>query len=254
MKKVIVGGNWKMNKTVPEAQALARQLCDRLSDVNFADIFICPPFVDIYSLSIILREKESKIILGAQNMHYEAKGAFTGEISADMIKSAGGKIVVLGHSERRHIFNENDEYINRKVRAALDAGLLPLLCIGELLEEREAGKTEEVIRTQLKGSLDGIKIEDPSKILIAYEPVWAIGTGVTATPEQAQDAQKFVRKILAEMFDENIANEIRILYGGSVKPANAASLIVQPDVDGLFVGGASLDAESFEKIVRDAIK
>ncbi|MCD6419024.1 triose-phosphate isomerase [bacterium] len=250
MKKVIVGGNWKMNKNVQEAQTLARQLCDRLSDVNFADIFICPPFVDLYPINIILREKESKIMLGAQNMHYEPKGAFTGEISADMIKSAGGKIVVLGHSERRHIFGEDDEYINKKVASALKNELIPLLCIGELLEERKAGKTEEVIESQLRGSLNGIEIDDPEKILIAYEPVWAIGTGITATPEQAQEAQKFVRKVLADMFGQSIADGIRILYGGSVKPDNAEALISQPEVDGLFVGGASLDAESFEKIVR----
>ena len=250
MKKVIVGGNWKMNKNVQEAQTLARQLCDRLSDVNFADIFICPPFVDLYPINIILREKEAKIMLGAQNMHYEPKGAFTGEISADMIKSAGGKIVVLGHSERRHIFGEDDEYINKKVASALKNGLIPLLCIGELLEERKAGKTEEVIESQLRRSLKGIEIDDPEKILIAYEPVWAIGTGVTATPEQAQEAQKFVRKVLADMFGQSIADGIRILYGGSVKPDNAEALISQPEVDGLFVGGASLEAESFEKIVR----
>ncbi|RKZ28922.1 triose-phosphate isomerase [bacterium] len=250
MKKVIVGGNWKMNKNVQEAQTLARQLCDRLSDVNFADIFICPPFVDLYPINIILREKEAKIMLGAQNMHYEPKGAFTGEISADMIKSAGGKIVVLGHSERRHIFGEDDEYINKKVASALKNGLIPLLCIGELLEERKAGKTEEVIESQLRRSLKGIEIDDPEKILIAYEPVWAIGTGITATPEQAQEAQKFVRKVLANMFGQSIADGIRILYGGSVKPDNAEALISQPEVDGLFVGGASLEAESFEKIVR----
>jgi len=252
MQKKFVGGNWKMNKTVVEAQKLARQLADRLSDVDFADIAIFPPFVDLYPVNIILREKESKIILGAQNMHPEPSGAFTGEISADMILSTGAKMVVLGHSERRHIFLETDSFINRKVKRALEAGLKPLLCIGELLEERKAGKTEDVISQQLKGSLKDVKLNSADDLIIAYEPVWAIGTGVTATPEQAQEAHKFVRKVISEMFGEDIAKNLRIVYGGSVKPTNAKELLEKVDIDGVSVGGASLDADSFESIIRDS--
>jgi len=239
-----------MHKTVPEAQTLARQLADRLSDVNFADVAICPPFVDLYPVSLILREKESKIILGAQNMHPEPKGAFTGEISAEMLLSAGAKMVILGHSERRHIFGETDGFINAKVRRALEVGLVPILCIGETLEQRKAGKTNDVLREQITKSLAGVQIDDPHKIIIAYEPVWAIGTGVNATPEQAQEAHTFVRGLLAQLWGEQVAQEVRILYGGSVKPANAQSLLTQPDVDGALVGGASLDADSFEGIIR----
>ena len=193
MRKKLIAGNWKMHKTVPEAQTLARQLADRLSDVNFADVAICPPFVDLYPVSLILREKESKIILGAQNMHPEPKGAFTGEISAEMLLSAGARMVILGHSERRHIFGETDGFINAKVRRALEVGLVPILCIGETLEQRKAGKTNDVLREQITKSLAGVQIDDPHKIIIAYEPVWAIGTGVNATPEQAQEAHTFVR-------------------------------------------------------------
>ncbi|MCD6532149.1 triose-phosphate isomerase [bacterium] len=250
MRKKLIAGNWKMHKTVPEAQTLARQLADRLSDVNFADVAICPPFVDLYPVSLILREKESKIILGAQNMHPEPKGAFTGEISAEMLLSAGAKMVILGHSERRHIFGETDEFINAKVRRALEVGLVPILCIGETLEQRKAGKTNDVLREQITKSLAGVQIDDPHKIIIAYEPVWAIGTGVNATPEQAQEAHTFVRGLLAQLWGEQVAQEVRILYGGSVKPANAQSLLTQPDVDGALVGGASLDADSFEGIIR----
>ena len=250
MRKKLIAGNWKMHKTVPEAQTLARQLADRLSDVNFADVAICPPFVDLYPVSLILREKESKIILGAQNMHPEPKGAFTGEISAEMLLSAGAKMVILGHSERRHIFGETDGFINAKVRRALEVGLLPILCIGETLEQRKAGKTNDVLREQITKSLAGVQIDDPHKIIIAYEPVWAIGTGVNATPEQAQEAHTFVRGLLAQLWGEQVAQEVRILYGGSVKPANAQSLLSQPDVDGALVGGASLDADSFEGIIR----
>ncbi len=250
MRKKLIAGNWKMHKTVPEAQTLARQLADRLSDVNFADVAICPPFVDLYPVSLILREKESKIILGAQNMHPEPKGAFTGEISAEMLLSAGAKMVILGHSERRHIFGETNEFINAKVRRALEVRLVPILCIGETLEQRQAGKTNDVLREQITKSLAGVQIDDPGKIIIAYEPVWAIGTGVNATPEQAQEAHTFVRELLAEMWGEQVAQEVRILYGGSVKPHNALSLLSQPDVDGALVGGASLDADSFEGIIR----
>jgi len=252
MRKKLIAGNWKMFKDIAEAQALSRHLCDRLSDVNFCDIAICPPFVDLYAVNIILREKGSKILLGAQNMHFEAKGAFTGEISAQMLISAGAKLVVIGHSERRHVFYETDEFINKKVRSALAAGLVPILCIGETLDERKAEKTEQVLQYQIEHSLADVVIDNPQKIVIAYEPVWAIGTGVNATPEQAQEAQAFVRGLLARKWGDDMAQKIRIQYGGSVKPDNAASLLHQPDVDGALVGGASLDADSFEGIIRAA--
>ncbi|RKZ33864.1 triose-phosphate isomerase [bacterium] len=250
MRKKLIAGNWKMHKTVNEAQILARQLADRLSDVNFADIAIFPSFVDLYPVNVIIREKESNIHLGAQNMHPESNGAYTGEISADMLISAGATMVILGHSERRHIFLETDSFINRKVKTALSTGLVPILCIGELLEERKSGKTEQVLEKQINGSLKDVKINTADKLIIAYEPVWAIGTGENATPEQAQQAHKFVRELLAKHWGEDIAQNLRILYGGSVKPNNAQSLLSQPDVDGALVGGASLDADSFEKIIR----
>ncbi len=253
MRRKLIAGNWKMFKTIPEAQELARKLCDRLLDVNFCDVAICPPFVDLYPVSLILRQKESKIILGAQNMYFEPKGAFTGEISADMLLSAGAKFVIIGHSERRHIFGETDELISKKVRFAIASGLIPILCIGEKLDERNSQKTEQVLKYQIEHSLCDVAIEDPEKIVIAYEPVWAIGTGVNATPEQAQDAQNFVRGLLCQKWGSDIAEKIRILYGGSVNPQNVSSLLSQPDVDGALVGGASLDADSFEKIVRSII-
>ncbi len=249
MRKKMIAGNWKMHKTIAEAQTLSRMLADRLRDVNFADIAIMPPYVDLYPVSLILREKESKILLGAQNLHPEPKGAFTGEITAEMLLSAGAKLVIIGHSERRHVFGEQNDYINRKVIRALDAGLKPVLCIGELLEQRKDGKMEEVLLEQLRESLKDVSIDNADDLIIAYEPVWAIGTGVNATPEQAQDAHVFVRSILADIFGDT-AQEMRILYGGSVKPANAASLMSQPDVDGALVGGASLDTDTFEGIIR----
>ncbi len=254
MRKKLVAGNWKMHKDIPEAQTLARQLADRLSDVTFVDVAICPPFVDLFPVSLILREKESRIILGAQNLHPEPSGAFTGEISAQMLISAGVRLVIVGHSERRHIFLETDSFINRKLKRALEAGLVPIFCIGETLDQRKAGKTNDVLREQLLMGLDGIVVDDPARIVIAYEPVWAIGTGVNATPEQAQEAQSFVRSVLAEIWGSGVADGVRILYGGSVKPENAGELMSQPDVDGALVGGASLNADSFEKIVRKAME
>jgi len=249
MRKKLIAGNWKMHKTIAEAQSLSRILADRLRDVNFADIAIMPPFVDLYPVNLILREKESKILLGAQNIHPEPKGAFTGEITAEMLLSAGAKLVIIGHSERRHIFGEKNDYINRKVIRALDAGLKPVLCIGELLEQRRDGKMKDVLLEQLRESLKDVSLDSADDLIIAYEPVWAIGTGVTAKPEQAQEAHVFVRSLLADIFGDT-ALDMRILYGGSVKPANAALLMSQPDVDGALVGGASLDTDSFEGIIR----
>ena len=246
MRRLLIAGNWKMHKTVQEAVELVRELKELVSDVKDRDILVCPPFTALYAVS---RELEgSNIALGAQNMFYEEKGAFTGEISPLMVKDVGCSYVILGHSERRHIFGETDELINKKVLSAVNHGLIPILCVGETLQEREEDKTKEVIERQVKEGLKGLN--ETSEFVIAYEPVWAIGTGKTATPELAEKVHSFIREILAEMFGKEKADSIRILYGGSVKPENAAGLMSQPNIDGSLVGGASLKAESFAKIVK----
>ena len=246
MRRLLIAGNWKMHKTVQEAVELVRELKELVSDVKDRDILVCPPFTALYAVS---RELEgSNIALGAQNMFYEEKGAFTGEISPLMVKDVGCSYVILGHSERRHIFSETDELINKKVLSAVNHGLIPILCVGETLQEREEDKTKEVIERQVKEGLKGLN--ETSEFVIAYEPVWAIGTGKTATPELAEEVHSFIREILAEMFGKEKADSIRILYGGSVKPENAAGLMSQPNIDGSLVGGASLKAESFAKIVK----
>ena len=245
MRRLLIAGNWKMHKTVGEAIELVRELKILVSDVTDRDILVCPPFTALYPVSQEL--KGSNIDLGAQNMFYELEGAFTGEISPLMLKDAGCSYVILGHSERRHIFGETDELINKKVLSALENGLIPILCVGETLEDRESGKTKEVVERQVKEGLKGISSEE---FVIAYEPVWAIGTGRTATPEQAQEVHEFIRSIIEGMFSKNVADRVRILYGGSVKPNNAADLLAMPDIDGALVGGASLKADSFSKIVK----
>jgi triosephosphate isomerase len=246
VRRLLIAGNWKMHKTVQEAVELVRELKELVSDVKDRDILVCPPFTALYAVS---RELEgSNIALGAQNMFYEEKGAFTGEISPLMVKDVGCSYVILGHSERRHIFGETDELINKKVLSAVNHGLIPILCVGETLQEREEDKTKEVIERQVKEGLKGLN--ETSEFVIAYEPVWAIGTGKTATPELAEKVHSFIREILAEMFGKEKADSIRILYGGSVKPENAAGLMSQPNIDGSLVGGASLKAESFAKIVK----
>ena len=235
-----------MNKTVPEALSLVRELKERVLDVSDRDILVCPPFTSLFA---VFKEIEgSNILLGGQNMFYEERGAFTGEISPLMLKDVGCSYVILGHSERRHIFGEDDELINKKVVSAVKHGLIPILCVGELLEERERGETEKVVERQLRKGLAGLTSSDD--FVVAYEPVWAIGTGRTATPEQAQEVHEFIRGVLSELFGREKADEVRILYGGSVKPENAKGLISMPDIDGALVGGASLNAESFSKIVK----
>jgi triosephosphate isomerase len=247
LRKLLIAGNWKMNKTVPEAVSLVRELKELLKDLDRdREVLVCPPFTALYPVS---RELEgSKIALGAQNMFYEEKGAFTGEISPVMLLDVGCSFVILGHSERRHIFKEDDQLINKKVLSAVAHSITPILCVGELLEERESGKTKDVVKKQVVEGLSGIKPE--YDFVIAYEPVWAIGTGKTATPEQAQEVHQFIRELLKELFGKEKAEKVRILYGGSVKPENAKSLMSMPDVDGALVGGASLKAESFAKIVK----
>jgi triosephosphate isomerase len=250
MRRFIVAGNWKMHKTGEEAVQLAFELIPQLADVRSVDIVLCPPFTALEALGGVLRG--SGLFLGAQNMHAEPKGAFTGEIAAPMLLPLGVTHVILGHSERRQFFGETDELVNRKVRTALGHGLIPIVCVGETLEQYEAGRTEAVVGTQLEGALEGIALKAPDRLVVAYEPVWAIGTGRNATPEQAQQVHAFVRARLTGFFGVDVAGKVRIQYGGSVKPDNAADLMKQPDIDGALVGGASLDAGQFAAIVRSA--
>lgn len=248
MRKRIIAGNWKMNKTVPDAVELVKELKTLAETVQDVDMVVCPPFVALAPVHEMI--KDSLIGLGAQNMHWEESGAFTGAISADMLTSSGCEYVILGHSERRQFFGETDETVNKKLKSALAAGLIPIVCVGELLEEREADKTEQVVQTQVKGAFSGIRKGDAETVILAYEPVWAIGTGKTATPEQAQQVHALIRQLMSELYDQELADAIRIQYGGSMKPANAAELLSQPDVDGGLIGGASLKADSFMGIIK----
>ena len=252
MRKPFVAGNWKMNTDSHTSINLAESIVSGSLETagQSVSVAVCPPFVYLQAVAKML--SASSIAVGAQDLYYEQKGAFTGEISASMLKDIGCSYVLCGHSERRHVIGETDELINKKVAAAIGGGLLPILCVGELLAEREASQTGEVINRQLKSDLAGLSAEKVSAVTIAYEPVWAIGTGLTATPQQAQEAHDFVRKLLAELYDAQLAEEIRILYGGSAKPGNAGELMAQQDVDGLLVGGASLNAEDFIAIIQAA--
>ena len=251
-RKLIIAANWKMNKGpaetvefinafLPESGALAEK----------CDIVIAPPFVSIPAAAGLLAD--SVVGLSAQNVSDQDEGAFTGEVSTGMLNEVGAQYVILGHSERRSIYGEGDALINAKVKKALAANIRPIFCIGETLEEREGGKLEEVLRTQVSGGLADLSEEDMANVVVAYEPVWAIGTGVTATPEQAQEAHAFVRSLLQEQFNESVAQATRIQYGGSVKPGNSAELMAQPDIDGALVGGASLEAESFRDLIANGI-
>jgi triosephosphate isomerase len=251
MRKKIIAGNWKMNKTVAEAESLATAVKRELDTEAKVDVVLCPPAISISKVSEVV--SGSQIAVGAQNMHYESSGAYTGEISAEMLREQYCRYVILGHSERREYFGETDETVNKKTKAALAAGLIPIVCVGETLEEREAGRIEEVITTQINNGLAGIDAADLKKIVVAYEPVWAIGTGKTATPEQAQEVHKMIRDLLAGLSDQPTADAIRIQYGGSMKPANALELLSKPDIDGGLIGGAALDANSFAEIVKAAI-
>lgn len=250
-RKKIVAGNWKMNKTVAEGEDLARGISLELAECREVDVILCPPFISLPAVGEIIADTVIK--LGAQNMHWESDGAYTGEISAGMLRALYCHYVILGHSERRAYFHESNEVVNSKVKAAIAANLVPIVCVGETLEEREAGDMHAVVRAQLEQSLAGILNDALRQIVVAYEPVWAIGTGRTATPEQAQDMHEHVRKVLASMAGEEVAQSMRIQYGGSVKPVNAAELFSQPDIDGGLIGGASLEARSFVEIVRAAI-
>jgi len=243
MRTPLIAGNWKMNSDSSSAAALARDIARRASEAPDAELLVCPP--SVYLALVRNAIGDAPVGLGAQNMSCEPKGAYTGEISAGMLCDIGAQYVILGHSERRHIFGESDENVNKKTVAALAAGLRPIVCVGELLEEREADRTAEVIRTQFEGSLADVSAERMASVVLAYEPVWAIGTGKVATPEQAEQVHADLRKLLAERYNGEVAEVVRILYGGSVKPDNAAELLSQPNVDGALIGGASLQAEDF---------
>jgi len=243
MRTPLIAGNWKMNTDSSTATALARNIAQRASEATDVELLVCPP--SIYLTLVRDALGEASVGLGAQNMSCQPKGAFTGEISAAMLTDIGAQFVILGHSERRHIFGESDQNVNKKTLAALAAGLTPIVCVGELLEDREAGRTAEVIRGQFDGSLADVTAEQIESVVLAYEPVWAIGTGKVATPEQAEEVHADLRKQLTERYNSQIADKIRILYGGSVKPSNAAELLGQPNVDGALIGGASLKADDF---------
>jgi triosephosphate isomerase len=250
-RKLIIAGNWKMNKTVAEALALVSNLKLALANIREVDIVVCPPFTALESVSKAILD--SSLRLGAQNMSEQNFGAFTGEICAGMLKEFSVRYVILGHSERRQYQKESNALISKKAAAVHAASLKPIVCVGETLEEREGGQTEKVLETQVRGSLAGLTKEHMVETIVAYEPVWAIGTGKTATTQQAQDAHAFIRSLLAKIFDEAVAKKVRIQYGGSVKPANAKELMSQPDVDGALVGGASLEPRSFADIIKNSI-
>jgi len=250
MRRPLIAGNWKMNLNRSESEALARSLAEQSGSIPNADLLVCPP--NVYLLPVAAAISGTSVALGAQNMYFEDDGAFTGEISAAMLRDVGARFVILGHSERRHILGETDDEVNRKAKKALAAGLTPIICVGETLQERESGQTARVIRSQFSGSFAGLSAEQMQSTVVAYEPVWAIGTGRTATPQQAEEVHADLRKLIAEAYNTGVADSVRILYGGSVKPDNAGELLSQANVDGALVGGASLKADQFVAIARAA--
>jgi triosephosphate isomerase len=251
MRKTIIAGNWKMNMNHKEAMVLSKSIVERVADVNDVEIVVCPTFSSLCTVSDII--KGTNVFLGAQNMHWEDKGAYTGEISANMLLTLGCNYVILGHSERRTYFHETDDIIALKLKSAIKSGLIPIVCVGETQKEREKGITETVVETQIRGAFGELSPDMFEGTIIAYEPVWAIGTGLTATTEQAQEVHAYIRKLLAEMFGSEASEKTRIQYGGSMKPSNARELLQEPDIDGGLIGGASLDAESFNGIVRASL-
>jgi len=251
MRKKIIAGNWKMNLNYLEAETLTKDILKRVHRIHDVEIVLCPTFTSLYSVHELLRGTLVK--LGGQNIHWENKGAFTGEISGNMLLTLGCQFVILGHSERRTYFHETDEDVARKVKSARSSGLIPIVCVGETLAEREGGITQKVVETQVRGAFSGLTPEEFEDTVIAYEPVWAIGTGLNATSKQAQEVHRFIRRLIGELFGNTIAEETRIQYGGSMKPSNARELLMEPDIDGGLIGGASLDAESFEGIIRAAM-
>ena len=250
MRKKVIAGNWKMNKDLNESQNLVSGIIDGLGNENKCDVVVCPPFTSLNEVHSLI--KNTPIKLGAQNVYYETDGAFTGEVSTGMLKSVGCDYVIIGHSERRTIFGEKDELLNKKNKKALADGLKVIFCIGESLAQREEGITNSVVEKQLQKGLDGISSEELNNIIIAYEPVWAIGTGKTATPEQAQEVHAFIRNYISQKYSKESGEGLIIQYGGSVKPDNAASLLSQPDIDGALIGGACLKVDSFLSIIAAA--
>ncbi|MBW2148898.1 MAG: triose-phosphate isomerase [Deltaproteobacteria bacterium] len=248
MRRPIIAGNWKMHKGPDETIAFLDELLPRVSNIEDREVVIAPPFVSLITAARRLRG--SRVKLSAQNCHWENRGAFTGEVSPSMLLEAGCTYVIIGHSERRQLFGETNQSVNRRVLGALAAGLIPILCIGENLEERKAKHTLAVVERQLRKSLEDVEADDAETLVVAYEPVWAIGTGISASAEQAQEVHFFIRQFFEKQYNKTLANSIKILYGGSVKEDNVDELMAQPDIDGTLVGGASLKAAEFERIVR----
>jgi len=250
MRRKVIAGNWKMNNDITESQKLVSGIISGLGNDKHCDVILCPPFTSLSEVNSLI--KNTQIKLGAQNMFYEDSGAFTGEVSASMLKSVGCEYVILGHSEKRTIFGENDETINKKNKKAIKSGLKVIFCIGESLSQRENGTTNEIVKSQIFKGLEGITSEEMKSVIIAYEPIWAIGTGKTATPAQAQEVHLFIRELAAEIYSSSVSENLIIQYGGSVKPDNAKELLSQKDIDGALVGGACLKADSFLSIIAAA--
>ena len=244
----LIAGNWKMHTTIASATDLARAVAEAAGTLGDRQVMVAPPFTALAAVAEVIRETD--LVLAAQNLCWAPQGAFTGEISPLMLKDVGVSMAILGHSERRHLFGETDELINRRVAGALAHDITPLLCLGEQLADREEGRTMAVLERQLRLGLSAVTLSDPNRLVVAYEPVWAIGTGRTASPEQAQEAHAFIRHLLGELFEKNIASKIRILYGGSVNPGNIDTLMSQEDIDGALVGGAALQPDSFSRIIH----
>jgi triosephosphate isomerase len=251
MRRVIIAGNWKMNKNIGESIDLANSIKRLVYDIEEVEIVVCPPFVSLSDVKEVTMETNVK--LGAQDCYWEKEGAFTGEVSVPMLKDAGCEYVIVGHSERRQFFGETNETVNKKVKAVLKEGLKPIVCVGEKLEERKAGKAFDVVKDHVTNSLAGLTKDEMLKTVIAYEPVWAIGTGVNATKAEAQEIHQYIRKLLKDIFGPEVSKEVRVQYGGSVKPDNIKELISQEDVDGALVGGASLKGETFAQIVKNCL-
>lgn len=247
-RKIFIAGNWKMNTTVDDAVALAKGVVETVGAVDDVDVAVCPPYTNLAAVSEVI--KGSNVKLGAQDVHWEEKGAYTGKISCGMLKAVGVEYVIIGHSEQRQYFGETNETVNKKVKAVLAAGMKPIICVGETLEEREAGNMKSVVESHVRGGFEGLSKDEALIGTIAYEPVWAIGTGVTATPDQAQEVHDFIRSLVTELYDETVAQAIRIQYGGSMKPGNAKELLGKQDVDGGLIGGAALKPDDFAGIVK----
>ena len=253
MRKYLMAGNWKMNKTMSEAIVLTQQLCNQYNRKwDNVDIVVCPPSIDIKSVYTVIDFDKTKIAVGAQNVHWEESGAFTGEISIPMIKEAGCEFCIVGHSERREMFNETDTSVNLKVKALIEADIAPIVCVGESLSMRDSGDYVGFIVAQVRAALAGLDEADMKKVVIAYEPIWAIGTGRTATPEQAEEGCAAIRATIAAMFDKGVADACRVLYGGSMNVGNVESLLAQPNIDGGLIGGAALQSDSFRQLIEAA--